>query len=112
VVEWYGPPHSNVRQMEFNLANRAVDRYRRDGVRYIATSSFVYRRWFADPDRHRERVAFYRSLDDEAQLLFAATPTPDLGYDPVQEGWNGWHGIPLRSEARPGPHIRIYGLTR
>jgi 4-amino-4-deoxy-L-arabinose transferase-like glycosyltransferase len=112
VVEWYGPPHSNVRQMEFNLANRSVDRYRRDGVRYIATSSFVYRRWFADPDRHRERVAFYRSLDDDAHLLFAATPTPDLGYDPVQEGWNGWHGIPLGPEARPGPHIRVYELTR
>ncbi len=111
LTEWYGPPHSNIRQTGLELADRPLDRYRERGLRYVATSSFVYDRWLRNPERFPRRVAFYRSLDDEARLLLWVAPWPDFGYDPVQEGWQGWHGIPLGSEARPGPHIRVYQLT-
>jgi Dolichyl-phosphate-mannose-protein mannosyltransferase len=110
MVEWYGPPYGNVRQMGFDLSDRPVDRYLGRTPRFVAVSSFTYDRWLRDPERSPRRVAFYQALDEQATLLYAIEPWPVLPYDPVQEGWSGWHGIPLHPEARPGPVLRVYQL--
>ncbi len=112
LTEWYGPPHSRVRQTGFDMSDRPLRQHRERGIRYVATSSFTYNRWLAseDPSRYPKRVAFYRSLDQEGELLFWVAPRPDLVYDPAQEGWEGWHGIPLDPDVRPGPHIKVYRL--
>jgi len=111
VTEWYGPPYPGIRQMGSDLAGRSIEQYRRRGIRYAATSSFMHDRWTRNPDQYPERADFYRSLDERATLLFAVEPRPTYPYDSVESSWQGWHGIPLDSEARPGPHIRVYQLA-
>jgi 4-amino-4-deoxy-L-arabinose transferase-like glycosyltransferase len=111
MVEWYGPPYSNVRQMGFDLSDRPLDRYLGRSPRYVVTSSFSYDRWLRLPEQYARRVAFYDSLHNETPLLFELRPWPELPYDPVQEGWDGWHGIPLDPGVRPGPVLRVHRLT-
>jgi 4-amino-4-deoxy-L-arabinose transferase-like glycosyltransferase len=110
LVEWYGPPYGNVRQMGFDLSDRPLDRYLGRSPRFVATSSFTYDRWLRDPDRFPRRVAFYQGLDERATRLYEIAPWPAFAYDPVQEGWDGWHRIPFGPEAHPGPVLRLYGL--
>jgi hypothetical protein len=110
LVEWYGPPYGNVRQMGFDLSDRPLDRYLGRSPRFVVTSSFSYDRWLRNPEQSPRRVAFYRSLDERAARLYEITPWPVFAYDPVQEGWDGWHGIPFDRSARPGPVLRVYRL--
>jgi hypothetical protein len=110
LVEWYGPPYSNVRQMGFDLSDRPLDRYVGRSPRFVATSSFTYDRWLRDPERFQRRVDFYQGLDARATRLYEIQPWPTFAYDPVQEGWDGWHGIPLHPNAHPGPVLRVYAL--
>ena len=111
MVEWYGPPYSNVRQMGFDLSDRPLDRYLGRSPRYVVTSSFTYDRWLRTPDQYARRVTFYESLHGQTPLLYEIRPWPELAYDPVQEGWDGWHGLPLDPEARPGPVLRVHQLA-
>jgi 4-amino-4-deoxy-L-arabinose transferase-like glycosyltransferase len=111
MVEWYGPPYGNVRQMGFDLSDRPLDRYLGRTPRYVVTSSFSYDRWLRDPAQFGRRVAFYTTLHQQTPLLFEIRPWPELAYDPVQEGWDGWHGLPLDASARPGPVLRVHQLT-
>jgi hypothetical protein len=111
MVEWYGPPYSNVKQMGFDLSDRPLDRYLGRSPRYVVTSSFSYDRWLRVPEQYARRVAFYDALHNETPLLFELRPWPEMAYDPVQEGWNGWHGIPLDPDARPGPILRVHPIT-
>lgn len=111
MVEWYGPPYSNIRQMGFDLSDRPLERYLGRSPRFVVTSSFTYDRWLRNPEASPRRVAFYTGLHERATLLYEIRPWPELAYDPVQEGWDGWHGIPLDPSARPGPVLRVYQLT-
>lgn len=111
MVEWYGPPYGNVRQMGFDLSDRPLDRYLGRSPRYVVTSSFSYDRWLRDPAQFGRRVTFYTTLHQQTPLLFELRPWPELAYDPVQEGWDGWHGLPLDGSARPGPVLRVHQLT-
>ena len=95
MVEWYGPPYSSIRQMGFDLSDRPLDRYLGRSPRYVVTSSFTYDRWLRSPEQYARRVAFYTALHEETPLLYEIRPWPELAYDPVQEGWDGWHGLPL-----------------
>jgi hypothetical protein len=111
MVEWYGPPYGDVRQMGFDLSDRPLDRYLGRSPRFVVTSSFSYDRWLRNPEQFGRRVAFYAALHEQTPLLFEVRPWPELAYDPVQEGWDGWHGLPLDGDARPGPALRVHQLT-
>jgi 4-amino-4-deoxy-L-arabinose transferase-like glycosyltransferase len=111
MVEWYGPSYSSVRQMGFDLSDRPLDRYLGRSPRYVVTSSFTYDRWLRSPEQYARRVAFYAALHEQTPLLYELRPWPELAYDPVQEGWDGWHGLPLDSAARPGPVLRVHQLS-
>jgi hypothetical protein len=111
MVEWYGPPYGNVKQMGFDLSDRPLDRYLGRTPRFVVTSSFSYNRWLRDPAQFGRRVTFYTALHEQTPLLFEIRPVPELAYDPVQEGWDGWHGLPLDANARPGPVLRVHQLT-
>ena len=111
MVEWYGPPYSSVRQMGFDLSDRPLDRYLGRSPRYVVTSSFTYDRWLRNPDQYARRVTFYEGLHGQTPLLYEIRPWPELAYDPVQEGWDGWHGLPLDPDARPGPVLRVHQLA-
>jgi hypothetical protein len=97
--------------MGFDLSDRPLDRYLGRSPRYVVTSSFSYDRWLRVPEQYARRVAFYDALHQETPLLFELRPWPEMAYDPIQEGWNGWHGIPLDPDARPGPVLRVHQLT-
>jgi 4-amino-4-deoxy-L-arabinose transferase-like glycosyltransferase len=111
MVEWYGPPYASIRQMGFDLSDRPLDRYLGRSPRYVVTSSFTYDRWLRSPDQYARRVAFYAALDQDTPLLYEIRPWPELAYDAVQEGWDGWHGLPLDPAARPGPVLRVHQLS-
>jgi hypothetical protein len=111
LVEWYGPPYSNVRQLGFDLSDRPLDRYLGRSPRFVVTSSFSYDRWLRSPDQFARRVAFYSALHEQTPLLYEVRPWPELSYDPIQEGWDGWHILPLDAAARPGPVIRVHQLS-
>jgi hypothetical protein len=111
MVEWYGPPYPSVRQMGFDLSDRPLDRYLGRMPRYVVTSSFTYDRWLRDPEQYARRATFYAALHQQTPLLFEIRPWPELEYDPIQEGWDGWHILPLDSQARPGPVLRVHQLT-
>jgi 4-amino-4-deoxy-L-arabinose transferase-like glycosyltransferase len=111
LVEWYGPPYRNVRQAGFDLSDRPLDRYIGRTPRFVVTSSFTYDRWLRAPEEFPKRVTFYRGLHEQAQLRYEVRPYPEMEYDPVQEGWDGWHGIPISGDVRPGPVLRVYQVT-
>lgn len=111
MVEWYGPPYANVRQMGFDLSDRPLDRYLGRTPRIVVTSSFSYDRWLRDPAQFARRAAFYTALHEQTPLLFEIRPHPELAYDPIQEGWDGWHILPLDDAVRPGPVLRVHQLT-
>jgi 4-amino-4-deoxy-L-arabinose transferase-like glycosyltransferase len=110
LVEWYGPPYGNVRQVGFDLSDRPLDRYLGRTPRFVVTSSFTYDRWLRDPTQFGRRVTFYMTLHQQTPLLFELRPSPELAYDPIQEGWDGWHILPLDASARPGPVLRVHQL--
>jgi 4-amino-4-deoxy-L-arabinose transferase-like glycosyltransferase len=111
MVEWYGPPYGNVKQMGFDLSDRPLDRYLGRTPRFVVTSSFSYDRWLRDPSQFGRRADFYTALHEKTPLLYEIRPLPEMAYDPIQEGWDGWHGIPLDADARPGPILRVHQLT-
>lgn len=109
-MEWYTPSYRNARQLGWELSDRTVERQRARGARYVMTSSFTYDRWLSAPDRYPARVAFYETLKRDAARLYHVDPLPAFSYDPTQELWDGWHGIPFGPEARPGPRLSVYRL--
>jgi 4-amino-4-deoxy-L-arabinose transferase-like glycosyltransferase len=111
MVEWYGPPYGNVKQMGFDLSDRPLDRYLGKTPHFVVTSSFSYDRWLRDPAQFGRRADFYTTLHEKTPLLYEIRPLPEMAYDPIQEGWDGWHGIPLDASARPGPILRVHQLT-
>jgi 4-amino-4-deoxy-L-arabinose transferase-like glycosyltransferase len=111
LVEWYGPPYRNVRQAGFDLSDRPLDRYIGRTPRFVVTSSFSYDRWLRNPEQFGRRVTFYTTLHETTPLLYEIRPWPELAYDPVQEGWDGWHGLPLDASARFGPVLRVHQVT-
>ena len=111
IVEWYGPPYRSVRQAGFDLSDRPLDRYLGRTPRFIVTSSFTYDRWLRSPEQFPKRVTFYNGLHEQAQLRYEIRPYPEMEYDPIQEGWDGWHGIPLSDDVRPGPVLRVYQVA-
>jgi hypothetical protein len=90
--EWYTAPSLGGSQLDVYttryLDERSLDEYRQEGYQYLVVSSSVYGRYFAEPERSPETVAFYRELFAEANLLQRFVP----------------------SSTRGGPEIRIYGL--
>lgn len=87
-----------------------LDGLRRAGVEYVVLSGFVYQRHQQDCARHARACRFYRALEAEAELVFAASPGGDEGalrvgdiYSPLTR---------LAERRHPGPPIRIYRLPR
>ena len=90
--EWYTAPSLGGSQIDVyatpSLGGRSLDEYRQEGYQYLVVSSSLYDRFFAEPERYPEPVAFYRELFAEANLLQRFVP----------------------SSTRGGTEIRIYGL--
>jgi hypothetical protein len=116
VSEPYGPQLDSPWAIQVTdtdgLWNRksSLDTYRNNGTQVLITSSFISDRVLLDPQRQEQRVAFYRSVEQEATLLatfspFPHTPPPFL-FDDVYGPW-----VYLDERERPGPIIRIYRIA-
>ncbi len=75
----------------FSLAEYPIEIYEREGFEYIVVSGHIYERFFAAEDFYPEAVAFYRSLDEKAELLKEFSSSPKAGL---------------------GPEIKIYKLSK
>ena len=72
----------------FSLSEKPFEEYYPEGYRYLATSSAVYNRFLAEPERYQERILFYQKLSEHGRLLYEIKS-------------HRFHG---------GPVIRIYKL--
>jgi 4-amino-4-deoxy-L-arabinose transferase-like glycosyltransferase len=91
--EWYTAPLAGtgfVVLEHFSLSEESkVESYLRAGYRYAVASSDIYDRFFAEPKRYSEQIAFYQDLFTRGRLLQQWEP----------------------SLTRGGPVIRIYELA-
>ncbi len=70
------------------LAERPIKHYIEQGAAYIAVSSAIYERFYREPDRYVEQIAFYEGLGVQAELVYEAAP----------DRWTG------------GPTVRVYRI--
>ncbi|MGE5619205.1 MAG: ArnT family glycosyltransferase [Sphingomonadaceae bacterium] len=87
-----------------------LEYYRQNGFDYLAVSSFLYDRAFADPDAYSDRVEFYQRLDRELPLVATFSPRGDgqpVPFDLDDLDTPFWH---LFAYDRPGPTIKVYRL--
>ncbi len=59
---------------EYALAEEPLGHYIEQGAEYIAVSSAIVDRYYREPGRYREQIAFYEGLDAAAELVYEATP--------------------------------------
>ncbi len=93
------------------VSMRSIDYYRRLGVEYIVSSSFIEDIGLSDPVLHAERKGFYKELsrDGELSALFKpyrASHAPEFVFDQIYGPWSS-----LSEFDRPGPEIRIYRIA-
>jgi hypothetical protein len=93
--EWYTAPligaRFDVQERPSLAGDRVLDDYRCDDYRYLVTSSAIYGRYFAEPDRYTAQVSFYETLFHEGHLMQQFEPSVtrggaviriyDLGYE-------------------------------
>ncbi|MHB1162451.1 MAG: ArnT family glycosyltransferase, partial [Chloroflexota bacterium] len=103
-----------LQQREVELVWRAtmhdLEYYRENGFDYLAISSFLYDRAFAEPDAYPDRVEFYRQLDRELSLVATFSPRRDgqpvpFALDDLDTPF--WY---LFYHDRPGPTVKVYKL--
>jgi hypothetical protein len=91
--EWYAAPLVGtgfVVEERFSLAERSsVEAYIGEGYRYVVASSAIYNRYYSEPGRYPDRIAFYDDLFKRGRLLRRWEP----------------------SRTRGGPEISIYELA-
>lgn len=58
-----------------SLASNTLDSFRDDGFRHLVVSSYVYSRYFREPQRYQREVAFYEDLFNRGSLLKEFRPT-------------------------------------
>jgi hypothetical protein len=90
------------------LATYDLDRLRRDGVRYVVLSGFVYQRHREACDAYPRACRFYAALEAQGAPVFSVSPGGE-----ERRLWVGDIYSPLtdlRDRRHPGPSIRIYRL--
>jgi Dolichyl-phosphate-mannose-protein mannosyltransferase len=87
-----------------------IDVLERLGVCWVVTASTHYDRVFVEEENVPQAAAFYRALDDRAELAYAASPYDEgLGPVPFNFDWvSNYYPFPFH---RPGPDTRVYRLV-
>jgi hypothetical protein len=99
----------NIEDFERTLVPSLVDRYEQQGWCYVLSGSTQRGRAEAAPDEVPQALAYYRALEQRADVVFHASPYR-RGAKPV--GFNfdwSFDYYPL-AYARPGPEMTIYRL--
>lgn len=99
---------SALRQDVTTVGAATADDYRRAGVDYLITNSFISGFRMIDPELDRRMQAFYDSLEPMRMASFA--PTPDGSAVPRIFAQNYGPATHLWQIERPGPEIRVYRL--
>lgn len=127
-VDWqtYGPPlsttdktvpHSN-RVFDVThlggtgLADHPLNWYQQQGFDYLITSSFIYDIPLVFEEENEKRQAFYKSLDQNLELVQEIRPnytdrTPPFIFDEIYGP-----AISLWTRDRPGPVLKVYKVDR
>lgn len=81
---------------------KSLDEYRSEGYHYILVSSTMYDRYFAEPDKYRKNVEFYKRLFTECELVKEFKPDANY-WPPPGERFLKYH-------IHVSPTIKIYKL--
>lgn len=94
------------------LSDKSLDWYYEQGFDYLVASGSVYKLTLINQAKDADRKAFYRSLDNELEVIQTFYPRDRSSEEP-QFIFNEIYGpvISLWDRDRPGPTIKIYKLT-
>ena len=90
--EWYTFPADGAPWQlvgGFALGQQSVEHYVEQGATLLITSSGMYNRFYAEPERYPAQIDFYEELDARATSIYVAAP----------DRWTG------------GPTVRVYRIT-
>lgn len=92
------------------LSDHGADWYRQQGFDYVIASSFIYRIPLVYEARDIERQRFYRSLDEEFELVREFSPAYGEGELPFVFDEIYGPAVSLWQRERPGPVLSIYAV--
>ncbi len=99
----------NIEDFERTLSPPLIDSYERAGYCWIVTGSTQRGRAEAEPEIVPDAVAFYKALEQRADVVFNASPYSH-GSGPVKFNFDwSFDYYPLAYE-RPGPDMTVYRL--
>jgi hypothetical protein len=99
----------NIEDFERTLFPALVDRYEREGWCYVVSGSTQRGRAAVAPDQVPQAIAYYRALDNRADVVFHASPYR-RGSEPVKFNFDWSFDFYPLAYARPGPEMTIYRL--
>jgi hypothetical protein len=103
-----GAPLPEAQSSTMALYDTSLEEYRRAGIEYLVTSSFVTEARPIDPARDERRRAFNAALLSEAERVAEFRPSAvdaPFIYDRIYAPFDQ-----LADFAQPGPTIRVYRL--
>jgi hypothetical protein len=99
----------NIEDFERTLFPALVDRYEREGWCYVVSGSTQRGRAAVAPDEVPQAIAYYRALDNRADVVFHASPYR-RGSELVKFNFDWSFDFYPLAYARPGPEMTIYRL--
>jgi len=125
-IQWHGPPLSTLDDPEpksertYQLKELYpfdknpdfynLDVYRQNGDEYLILNSTIYNLKMSDPIVEARRVAFYQSVESQAELLAEFKPYPNSKEPPFifEQIWGPINNLFDRTQ--PGPTIKIFRI--
>jgi hypothetical protein len=99
----------NIEDFERTLFPGLVDRYEKEGWCYVVSGSTQRGRAEAAPKEVPQAIAYYKALDQRADVVFRASPYR-RGAQPVKFNFDWSFDFYPLAYARPGPDMTIYHL--
>ena len=103
------PAHVPAARYVRYLRPEVLDFFEARGVCWVVAGSFEWGRALSDPDLVPGAIAYYRELEQRADVAFAATPYRD-GAGPVEFNFDLSNNYYPLAYERPGPEMKVYRL--
>jgi hypothetical protein len=110
-----GTPEREARKVrpedyERTLSPALISYYEQQGYCWLVSGSTQAGRAFADPRAVPQAIAYYRTLAQQARVLFRSSPYRP-GKGPVSFGFDWSFDYYPLAYARPGPQMTVYRLS-
>ena len=91
-----------------DLPKKSLEAYREENRKYLITSSYINRRYLSHPEKYPNEIAFYVSLEEEANEIFKILPSKEIVPFYLDEVYSPfWNLFVLEY---PGPTISVFQI--